>query len=259
MVPATVVGMSRRITSATILVAVTALLAGCVPVFGADPRFATNSGARPQGVADPKPPPGGPAPIAAPKNDLSWRDCTSKRHRRRGSPRRAGGQAGVRQLRRRPRPGQRRIRLGEHRRGPRPLGQDSQGRRAARLHHRLRHPSSTQLPVWLSRAGADVLHSHPIVAIDRRGMGMSSPIDCRDRHRPRGDARPVSVPDRRRPGGQPLRSLQHRHHQLHATPSRPATPPTTTPTPLPTSSGCATSGMCRRSRWSASATAPRWR
>ncbi len=41
-------------------------------------------------------------------------------------------------------------------------------------------PSSVQLPVWLSRAGADVLKSHPIVAIDRRGMGTSSSIDCRD-------------------------------------------------------------------------------
>ncbi len=41
--------------------------------------------------------------------------------------------------------------------------------------------SSTQLPVWLTHAGADVLRSHPIVAIDRRGIGMSSPIDCRDR------------------------------------------------------------------------------
>ena len=41
-------------------------------------------------------------------------------------------------------------------------------------------PSSVQLPVWLSRAGADVLKSHPIVAVDRRGMGMSSPVDCRD-------------------------------------------------------------------------------
>ena len=34
--------------------------------------------------------------------------------------------------------------------------------------------------MWLSRAGADVLRAHPIVAVDRRGMGMSSPIDCRD-------------------------------------------------------------------------------
>ncbi len=41
-------------------------------------------------------------------------------------------------------------------------------------------PSSAQLPVWLSRGGADVLQSHPIVAVDRRGMGMSNPIDCRD-------------------------------------------------------------------------------
>ncbi len=37
-----------------------------------------------------------------------------------------------------------------------------------------------QLPVWLSRAGTDVLKTHPIVAVDRRGMGMSSAIDCRD-------------------------------------------------------------------------------
>ncbi|MEO6794052.1 MAG: alpha/beta hydrolase, partial [Mycobacterium sp.] len=42
-------------------------------------------------------------------------------------------------------------------------------------------PSSLQLPVWLARAGADVLQSHPIVAVDRRGTGMSSPVDCRDR------------------------------------------------------------------------------
>jgi pimeloyl-ACP methyl ester carboxylesterase len=41
-------------------------------------------------------------------------------------------------------------------------------------------PSSQQLPVWLSHAGADVLRSHPIVAVDRRGMGTSSAVDCRD-------------------------------------------------------------------------------
>jgi pimeloyl-ACP methyl ester carboxylesterase len=41
-------------------------------------------------------------------------------------------------------------------------------------------PSSLQLPVWLSRSGADVLRARPIVAVDRRGMGLSSPIDCRD-------------------------------------------------------------------------------
>ncbi|PRC41648.1 alpha/beta hydrolase, partial [Mycobacterium sp. ITM-2017-0098] len=41
-------------------------------------------------------------------------------------------------------------------------------------------PSSVQLPVWLSRAGADVLKSHPIVSVDRRGIGMSGALDCRD-------------------------------------------------------------------------------
>src|SRR4029079_8765364 len=40
--------------------------------------------------------------------------------------------------------------------------------------------TSLQLPVWLSRAGAGVLKTRPIVAVDRRGMGMSSAVDCRD-------------------------------------------------------------------------------
>src|SRR5581483_3936855 len=79
---ATVVGMSRRATSAVTLVAVTLstslVLSGCVPLLPADPRFATNSGAKPQGVATNKPPAAGPPPIAAPKNDLSWRDCTKR-------------------------------------------------------------------------------------------------------------------------------------------------------------------------------------
>src|SRR6516162_9944984 len=79
---ATVVGMSRQITSATARGAVAfvmiTVLAGCVPGLAADPRFATNSGARPQGATTPKPPPSGPPPIAAPKNDLSWQDCPSK-------------------------------------------------------------------------------------------------------------------------------------------------------------------------------------
>ena len=137
------VGMSRHITYATILIAaalsMSMVLAGCVPGLAADPRFATNRGARPQGVATPKPPPAGPPPIAAPKNDLSWHDCTSRVFggcRGRGSARR---QAGLRKLRRRPRPGQRWIRDPEHRRGPRPLGPDPARRRAPCLDHRLRH------------------------------------------------------------------------------------------------------------------------
>lgn len=173
--------MRRHLTSATILLAATTVLAGCIPEFGADPRFATDSGARPQGAATTKPPPSGPPPIAAPKNDLSWRDCTSKVNADAGVPGAPGvkldcatfdadldpvnGGSGSVSI------GVVRAKSAKTPKDAGPLvfttGSDI--------------ASSTQLPVWLSRAGADVLDSHPIVAIDRRGLGMSSPIDCRDR------------------------------------------------------------------------------
>ena len=180
---ATVVGMSRQITSATARGAVAfvmiTVLAGCVPGLAADPRFATNSGARPQGATTPKPPPSGPPPIAAPKNDLSWHDCTSQVFADAAVPTAPGvelecanynadldpvnGGSGTVNL------GVVRARTNETPRDAGPLvfttGSDL--------------PSSTQLPVWLSRAGTDVLQTHPIVAVDRRGMGMSSQIDCR--------------------------------------------------------------------------------
>jgi pimeloyl-ACP methyl ester carboxylesterase len=179
-----VVGMSRHITSATLRVAVafsmTTVLAGCVPGLAADPRFATNSGARPQGVPTTKPPPSGPPPIAAPKNDLSWRDCTS----------RVFGDAAVR-----PAPGVQ-LDCANYDADLDPVnggsGTVSIGVVRARSNQTPKDagplvfttgsdlPSSTQLPVWLSQGGADVLQAHPIVSVDRRGMGMSSPIDCRD-------------------------------------------------------------------------------
>ncbi len=177
--------MSRQITRATLLVAaclaMTPVLAGCVPGLAANPRFATDSGARPQGVPPAKPPPSGPPPIAAPKNDLPWHDCTAQ----------VFNDAAVR-----PAPGVQldcatydtdldpvnggsgtltigvvRARSNQTPRDAGPLvfttGSDL--------------PSSTQLPVWVAGAGADVLQTHPVVAVDRRGIGMSSPIDCRDR------------------------------------------------------------------------------
>jgi pimeloyl-ACP methyl ester carboxylesterase len=172
--------MSRQIASATILVAVTALVAGCVPGLGADPRFATNSGARPQGAATTKPPPPGPPPIAAPKNDLSWRDCTAKVFGDAAVPAApdvqldcatydtdldpVNGGSGTLSI------GVVRARSAKtpHDAGPLVFTTGSD------------LPSSTQLPAWIARGGADVLQTHPIVAVDRRGMGMSSPIDCRD-------------------------------------------------------------------------------
>ncbi|OQZ89533.1 alpha/beta hydrolase [Mycobacterium alsense] len=170
--------MSRRI--ALVLLAVAATLAGCVPGLAADPRFATNSGARPQGVPTTKPPPSGPPPIAAPKNDLSWRDCTSKVFTDAAVPAVPGvqldcanfdneldpvnGGAGTLTI------GVVRARSDKtpHDAGPLVFTTGSD------------LPSSTQLPAWLARAGADVLQTHPVVAVDRRGTGMSSPIDCRD-------------------------------------------------------------------------------
>jgi pimeloyl-ACP methyl ester carboxylesterase len=171
--------MSRQITSAAILVAVTTVLSGCVPGLAADPRFATNSGARPQGAATTKPPPSGPPPIAAPKNDLSWHDCTSQVF--------AGAAV-------RPAPGVQldcanydadldvnggsgTVNIGVVRARSNQTPKDG-GPLVFTTGSDL--PSSTQLPVWLSQGGADVLQSHPIVAVDRRGIGMSSPIDCRD-------------------------------------------------------------------------------
>jgi pimeloyl-ACP methyl ester carboxylesterase len=172
--------MSRRILPA-IFVAVTALLAGCVPGLAADPRFATDSGARPQGAATTKPPPSGPPPIAAPKNDLSWHDCTSQ----------VFGDAAIK-----PAPAGIQLDCANYDADLDPnggTGTVSIGVVRARSNQTPKAagplvfttgsdlPSSAQLPVWLARSGADVLQTHPIVAVDRRGMGMSSPIDCRDR------------------------------------------------------------------------------
>ncbi|OCB36602.1 protease [Mycobacterium malmoense] len=172
--------MSRQITLATILIAATTVVAGCVPGLAADPRFATDSGARPQGASTAKPPPSGPPPLAAPKNDLPWHDCTSRVFGDAAVPPATGvrldcanydadldpvnGGTGTVSV------GVVRARSDKTPRDAAPLvfttGSDL--------------PSSVQLPVWLSRGGADVLQTHPIVAVDRRGMGMSNPIDCRD-------------------------------------------------------------------------------
>ncbi|HEY9304161.1 MAG TPA: alpha/beta fold hydrolase [Mycobacterium sp.] len=177
--------MSRHAAIATSLLAVSAitatgLLAGCAPGLAANPRFATNSGARPQGKPTTAKPTNGPPPIAAPKNDLSWHDCTSKEFSDAAVPAAPGvkldcasydadldpvnGAAGT-------------LSIGvvratsvktPHDAGPLVLTTGSD------------LPSSLQLPVWLARAGADVLQKHPIGAVDRRGMGSSSPVDCLD-------------------------------------------------------------------------------
>ena len=177
---ATVFGMGRHLTSAAILLAVATVLVGCVPGLAANPRFATNAGTRSHGSTR-QPAPSGPASIAAPKNDLTWHDCTGQMFGEAA----LSAPAGVR------------LECANYEADLDPINATSGTISIGTVRARSEQtppdagplivttgsdlPSSTQLPVWLSHAGVDVLQSHPIVAVDQRGTGMSSPIDCRDR------------------------------------------------------------------------------
>lgn len=172
----------RRLVRAlcTSTVVVSALLTGCAPLLAADPRYATDSGARPQGQPTTANKADGPPAIEAPKNDLSWRNCTSEVFSDSAAAPLPGvtldcasfdadldsinGATGSVSI------GVVRARSVETPEDAGPLVMTTGSDLA----------TSVQLPVWLSRAGADVLKSHPIVAVDRRGIGLSSPIDCRD-------------------------------------------------------------------------------
>ena len=164
----------------TSTVVLSTLLAGCAPGLAANPRYATDSGAGPQGQPETTKPADGPPAIEAPKNDLTWRDCTSRVFSDASVPPIPGvtlecasydadldpidGATGTLSI------GVVRAKSAQTPEDAGPLvmttGSDL--------------PSSMQLPVWLSRAGADVLKTHPIVAVDRRGIGMSGALDCRD-------------------------------------------------------------------------------
>lgn len=155
---------------------------GCAPGLAANPRFATDAGARPQGAAPSAKPQQGPAPISAPKKDkdLTWHDCTGQVFGSAAVPpvpnvtldcanfdsnldslNGASGTVSIGVVRAR-------TAATPADAGPIVLttGTDL--------------PTSQQLPVWLARSGTEMLKSHPIVAVDRRGMGMSSPISCRE-------------------------------------------------------------------------------
>jgi pimeloyl-ACP methyl ester carboxylesterase len=174
--------MRRRpqLAKALCLATVAALVAACAPGLAANPRYATDSGAGPQGAPTTTKAPTGPPPIEAPKQDLSWRDCTS----------RVFSDAAVQPL-----PGVMldcasydadldpingatgTVSIGVVRARSVQTPQDA-GPLVMTTGSDL--PSSEQLPVWLSRAGGDVLKTHPIVAVDRRGTGTSGALDCRD-------------------------------------------------------------------------------
>ncbi len=173
--------VKRSVPFVATLVAATALLSGCVPLLGANPRYASDSGH--PGGSGPSPttaPPDGPPEIAAPKKDLAWSPCTTQVFGDAGVPAPPGvlldcatydadldpisGANGTVSI------GVVRARTAATPADAGPLvittGSDI--------------PTSVQLPQWLSRSGADVLKARPIVAVDRRGMGRSSAVDCRD-------------------------------------------------------------------------------
>jgi pimeloyl-ACP methyl ester carboxylesterase len=159
---------------------VSVVVVGCAPGLAANPRYATDAGAHPQGQPQTTSAKPGPPAVAAPKNDLSWRDCTS----------RVFNDAGVQAL-----PGVSldcasydadldslngatgTLSIGVVRAKSVGTPADA-GPLVMTTGSDL--PSSVQLPIWLSRNGTDVLKTHPIVSVDRRGMGMSGDLDCRD-------------------------------------------------------------------------------
>ncbi len=173
--------IASRVRGGVLLpIVMSAVLVGCSPGLAANPRYATDSGAGPQGQAPTSVPPNGPPPIEAPKNELSWQDCSSRLFSQASLDPVPGvsldcasyeadldpinGASGTITI------GVVRARSAQTPGDAGPLvmttGSDL--------------PSSVQLPVWLSRAGIDVLDTNPVVSVDRRGIGMSSPLDCRD-------------------------------------------------------------------------------
>lgn len=178
---ATVVGMRHLVRAASISAAVL-LLTSCAPLLAANPRYATDAGAGPQGQPATTSTVAGPPPIAAPKNDqaLQWRDCTAQTFTAASTAPVPGikldcatfdadldpisGANGS-------------IAIGVVRATTADTPADA-GPLVMTTGSDL--PSSSQLPVWLTRSGADVLKTHPVVAIDRRGIGLSAAINCRD-------------------------------------------------------------------------------
>lgn len=163
---------------APVMVAV--LVAGCAPWIAANPQFASdsarNSDASSAGVTEET----GPPQLSAPRHDLLWRECT----------------ASVFDTAKVAAPPDVLLECAYYDADLDPItgakGTLSMGVIRAKSSDTPPEagplvfttgsdiPSSRQLPVWLSRAGTELLKHHPIVSLDRRGMGMSSAIDCRD-------------------------------------------------------------------------------
>jgi pimeloyl-ACP methyl ester carboxylesterase len=183
---ANVVFMRRRrqlLRALCLPVVAAVVVAGCAPGLAANPRYATDTGAGPQGAPQTTPVAAGPPPIVAPKPDKdlkNWRDCTARVFGQAAVPPVPGvtlecngydadldsinGASGTLSI------GVVRAKSAATPPDAGPLVMTT-GTDLA---------SSAQLPVWLSRGGADVLKTNPVVSVDRRGMGLSGDLDCRD-------------------------------------------------------------------------------
>lgn len=173
-------GLKRVHSAIGVSVAATLLLTGCAPWLAANPQFATDAATNSDAGPVTSHAAGGPQAIEVPKNDLVWKDCTAKGFGDSGNRPTPGVQldcadfdadldpiAGATGT----------ITIGVMRARSVKTPPDA-GPVVFTTGSDL--PSSIQLPVWLSRSGTELLSSHPVVAVDRRGMGMSSPIECRD-------------------------------------------------------------------------------
>lgn len=193
----------RLAVFSAVLTAVTLVLAGCVPAApGADPRYATDAD-HPQGEVTTSAAPEGPPPVSAPNNDMTWHECTTKTFDDAHVPKipgitlqcttfdadldpLSGSSATVN------------IGVVQAKSDKTP---DDAGPLVFTTGTDL--PSSVQLPVWLSRAGADVLDTHPIIAVDRRGIGLSSAATCLDSY----DRRDIADQAQFEPGDDPVAAL----------------------------------------------------
>ena len=206
-------GRGRVITAVGVGTVAMTLLTGCAPWLAANPQFATdaarNTGSGPVTSTEP----GGPQAIAVPR-----RPGVEGLHRQGFRGRRCPADprcpAGVRRLRRRPRPDRRGT-------GTVTIGVMRPGRSKRR-----RTPGRSSSPPVLTcprpcnfRCGcpgrASTSGAQPVVAVDRRGMGMSSPIECRDDYDPPADAGTGPVPAGRRPGGHAGHHHPDGDHRMH--------------------------------------------
>lgn len=196
--------MHRKTLLAVLLTVLTAALAwGIWAGPGGDPGYATNRTARPQGEPPAAEEQQGPPAIAAPASDLSWRDCTTRVFGDADLPPvpgiqldcasfdadldPLGGTTGT-------------VNIGAVRARTTATPEDA-GPLVFTTGTDL--ASSRQLPVWLTRAGADVLAVRPVVAVDRRGIGMSSPATCLDSF----DRRELADQAQFEPGDDPVANL----------------------------------------------------